>query len=76
MDSCDAGGADSSDEIYNNVVAGVQPGRTNIVLMHDSSTHQDTADALQRIIDYCKTNGYELKAINNSTKAIQHSISN
>lgn len=76
VDSCDAGGADSSDEIYNNVVAGVQPGRTNIVLMHDSSTHQDTADALQRIIDYCKTNGYELKAINNSTKAIQHSISN
>ncbi len=76
VDSSDAGGADSSDEVYNNVVAGIQPGRTNIVLMHDSSTHQDTADALQRIIDYCRTNGYELKAIDNNTKVVQHPISN
>lgn len=76
VDSSDAGGADSSDEVYNNVVAGIKPGRTNIVLMHDSSTHQYTADALQQIIDYCKTNGYELKAIDNNTKAVQHPISN
>lgn len=76
VDSGDAGGADSSDEIYSNVVNGIQPGRTNIVLMHDSSTHQNTVDALQRIIDYCKTNGYELKAIDNNTKPIHHSISN
>lgn len=76
VDSSDAGGADSSDEIYENVVAGIKPGRTNIVLMHDSSTHQDTADALARIIDYCKVNGYELKAIDDNTEVVHHSISN
>lgn len=76
VDSRDAGGAEISDEIYENVVAGIEPGRTNVVLMHDSATHQATADALQRIINYCNENNYVLKAINRDTEPVQHQISN
>lgn len=76
VDSRDAGGAENSDEIYKNVIAGIEPGRNNVVLMHDSATHQATADALQRIIDYCNENNYVIKAINRDTEAVHHKISN
>lgn len=75
VDSGDSGGADESEEIYENVVQYLQPG-DNIVLMHDSAGHQATVDALQQIIDYCLENGYELKAIDSQTPAIHHGIAN
>jgi len=75
VDSNDAGGADSSEEIYKNVTESLTPG-TNVVLMHDGYGHQATVDALQKIITYCIDNGYELKAIDENAKIIQHPISN
>lgn len=73
VDSDDAGSAsNSSDDIYQNVIDGICPGRTNIVLMHDSATKQSTVDALERIIDYCEENNYELRAIDENTTLVQH----
>ena len=76
VDSQDAGGAENSEEVYKNVISGLKPGRTNIVLMHDSTGNQKTVDALQRIIDYCLENGYEFRTITKDTTAVHHNIAN
>lgn len=75
VDSRDAGGAKTAEEVYNNVIQGISPG-TNIVLMHDSSGHTYTLEALEAIIDYCIANNYELKAIDSETKTIHHKTAN
>lgn len=67
VDSDDAGGKRSADEIYNNVTSYLRYSRTNVVLMHDSTSKATTAEALQRIIDYCHQNGYDLQTITPET---------
>lgn len=75
VDSCDAGGADKSEQIYQNVTQTLKPGN-NVVLMHDSGGHQATVDALQKIIDYCRENGYDFKSIDAETPEVHHGIAN
>ena len=74
--SGDAGGAKSSDDVYNNVIDGLSLDRANVVLMHDFGGNQKTIDALPRIIDYCLENGYRLEAINEYTPMVTHGINN
>lgn len=79
VDSNDAGAdAQSSEAIYTNVVQGLKPGRTNVVLMHDRAEKQATADALPNIIDYCLDNGYDIQVITpeTSVKSSQHHPNN
>lgn len=77
VDSDDAGQAvENADAIYQNVVSGIIEGRTNVVLMHDSSNHQATVDALQKIIDDCIAKGYSFKAIDENTPVVHHQIAN
>lgn len=76
VDSQDAGGAKTSEEVYMNVISGLRPDRYNIVLMHDSTGNQKTVDALQRIIDYCMDNGYEFRTIDKDTVPVHHNIAN
>ena len=76
VDSQDAGGAKTAEEIYDNVVKGIKPGRNNIVLMHDANNKENTVMALEKIIDYCIENNYCLKPIDLNTKPAQHKISN
>lgn len=76
VDSRDAGGAKSSEEVFENVTSGLKPGRNNIVLMHDSTGKQYTLDALEAIIDFCISEGYEFKAITDETPQVTHNVSN
>lgn len=76
VDSKDAGGAYTSYEIYQNVVKTLVPGRTNVVLMHDSSTKKNTLDALEQIIDYGLENGYTFQNLTETTQKIKHGIKN
>lgn len=76
VDSNDAGGAKTAEEIYQNVITGIIPGRANVVLMHDSSGHQPTAEALPNIIDWCLKNGYAIKVIDETTPVVKHSVIN
>lgn len=76
VDSRDAGGADTAEEIYQNVIDGIRPGRENIVLMHDSRDKSNTVEALAYIIDYCIENGYWVKAIDIETTPVHHNVSN
>lgn len=76
VDSNDAGGASSSDEIYNNVTSTLVEGRTNVVLMHDAANKIYTLEALPRIIDYGLENGFEFQAITSDTTLVQHGVNN
>ena len=75
-DSQDAGGASSAAEVFENVTSSIKPGRDNIVLMHDASDKSHTLEALQSIIDWCVSEGYEFKAITVETPQVVHKIAN
>lgn len=76
VDSGDAGSAKSAEDIYQNVVNGIRPGRFNVVLMHDASTKANTLEALQRIIDFCVENDYELVPLDSTSPHVQHGTAN
>lgn len=76
VDSEDAGSARNSNDIYNNVISGIQKHQNSVVLMHDFANNYKTIDALQGIIDYGKSNGYEFRAITGETEMVTHSVNN
>lgn len=76
VDSQDAGGADTAEEIYDNVVSGIKAGRENVVLMHDSAGHQATLEALEWIINYGLKNDYFFKSITDDTTQVKHNVAN
>lgn len=77
VDSDDAGGAiNNSDRIYKNVINNLNPSGNNIVLMHDSSSHPATAEALENIVLYGKNNGYTFEKITMDTPMVRHRPNN
>ncbi len=66
----------SASEIYRNVINGLAKGRSNIVLMHDTSAKKTTAQSLQSIIDYGKQNGYCFSAIDDTVPENHHGVNN
>lgn len=62
--------------LYSNVVNGLKKNRSNVVLMHDTSAKQTTADALQAMIDYGKKSGYSFYAVSPETVPIHHGVNN
>ena len=70
-----AGGL-SKAQIYHNVTGTLQPGRHNVVLMHDSGVKSTTADALQDIIHYARGNGYSLLPLSRNVPAVHQWIAN
>lgn len=73
--SGDAGGVSSAEEVYQNVVQSLG-NKNNVVLMHDFEGNYYTLNALRRIIEYGKNNGYTFAAITESTPQIKHKIAN
>lgn len=69
-------GYHSPQSILENVKSETKLGRTNVVLMHDISTKQTTADALQSIIDYGKQNGYTFCPIEENTVPVHQTVRN
>lgn len=77
ISSSDASGnCISANKILSESIKGLEHGRTNIILMHDSSSKVTTADALQSIINYGKSKGYVFCAIDDDTPQIKHGINN
>ena len=75
-DSCDAGGARNSEQTYHNVISGLKKGRGNVVLMHDFANNDKTVNALDRIIQYGKKNGFVFRPITASTQEVHHGVNN
>lgn len=76
VDSDDAGSAKTAEQIYQNVVSALRPGRLNVVLMHDAAGKTETLNALQSIIDFCFENDYELVKLDSNSKQVTHKIAN
>lgn len=76
VSSEDAVGADTPDELYNNVVGGLSKTKRNFVLMHDFTKNEAIIEALPRIIDYGNENGYVFEKITEETPMLTHRISN
>ena len=76
VSSGDAGGVHTSGQVYKNVVSGLRKNRDNVVLMHDFSGNAKTVNALNAIIKYGKSHGYEFRAITDSTAQVHHNVQN
>jgi len=74
VDSNDAGGAKTADEVFNNVVKGVGNRTNSVVLQHD--TRDFSVDAVERIIAWGLCNGYTFKALDKDSPACHHGVNN
>ena len=73
VDSNDAGGASSSDEVYWNVVGGCSHG-ANVVLQHDIKDF--SVAAVERIIIWGLNNGYQFLPLDGSSYGAHHGLNN
>ena len=69
-----SGGSHTADEIAGNVIRSLSKDRYNVVLMHD--THDYTAYAVEKIIEYGIANGYTFAPITMNTRESHHGIAN
>lgn len=76
VDSDDAGKAKTSDDVYYNVINGIQKYKRSVVLMHDFAGNEKTVAALERIIDYGLENGYVFRGITEDTQMVTHGVNN
>ena len=70
VDSNDAGGAKSAEEIYQNVINGIGSRKTACVLMHDVKGY--TVDAIEQIILWGMKNGYSFQVLTPSSPGFHH----
>jgi peptidoglycan/xylan/chitin deacetylase (PgdA/CDA1 family) len=74
VDSNDAGGAKTADEVYRNVINGIGNMKKAYVLMHDTKGY--SVDAVERIIQWGLENGYSFQALTSSSPAYHHGVNN
>lgn len=74
VDSGDAAGACSTNEVYHNVIQGIKHKDIAVVLQHD--TQGFSVDAVERIIVWGKENGYAFRALDESSPQFHHDVSN
>lgn len=70
VDSNDAGGAKTADEVYQNVISGIGNKKTACVLMHDIKGY--SVDAVERIIQWGLQNGYTFQALTPESPGFHH----
>ena len=74
--SGDASTGATQSSVYNSVIKGVSPNKTNVVLMHDFENNYKTLNSLRDIINTCKNNGYTFAPITSSTPQVTHGVNN
>ena len=74
--SGDASTGATQSSVYNSVIKGVSPNKTNVVLMHDFENNYKTLNALRDIINTCKSNGYTFAPITSNTPQVTHGVNN
>ena len=74
VDSNDAGGAKTAEEVFNNVISAVQNKSSSVVLMHDTKSY--TVDAIERIIRWGLQNGYVFLPLDETSPEIHHTVRN
>jgi len=74
VDSKDAGGAKTADEVYQNVINGCRSRSASVVLQHD--IHGYSVDAVERIIQWGLANGYTFEALTPDSPTAHHPVNN
>lgn len=74
VDSNDAGGAKTADEVFQNVVNGVKNRKSSVVLQHDIQGF--SVEAVERIIQWGLKNGFTFKALDENSPGAHHSVKN
>lgn len=74
VDSDDAGSARSANAVFQNVVAGVQENIYSVVLQHD--IHSCSVDAVERIILWGQSNGYQFLPLQTDSPVMHHVVLN
>lgn len=74
VDSNDAGGARTSEEVFKNVTEGVRQHKTSVVLQHD--IHSFSVDAVERIIQWGLDNGYQFLPLKPNSYGAHHKVFN
>ena len=72
---CNDTGTQDSEKICQNVIDGLH-GKTNVVLMHDASGKMGSAKAVECIIEYGLSHGYQFKNITAETPLVHHPVNN
>lgn len=70
VSSGDAGGCTSAEEVFQNVITGIQSHNISIVLQHDIKKF--SVDAVERIIVWGLSNGYTFLALDETSPIVHH----
>ena len=76
ISSGDAGGAKNAKDVYKNVTKNLSKKRGNMVLMHDFGSNQKGLEALPKIIEYAKKEGYTFAPIDDNTPMYAQHVNN
>ena len=76
ISSGDDGGAKNATDVYNNVTKNLSKKRGNIVLMHDFGSNKKGLEALPKIIEYAKEEGYTVAKIDDNTPMDAQHVNN
>ena len=74
VDSKDAGGAKTAEEVFNNVTTGIAKNDFSVVLQHDIKGF--SIDAVERIINWGLANGYTFKPLDTNSPVCEHRVNN
>lgn len=74
VDSCDAGGARTAEEVFENTVAGIEGKHYAIVLQHDIKPY--SVEAVEMIILWGLENGYTFRALESTSPGCHHHVNN
>ncbi len=74
VSSGDAGGAQTADDVYENVVNGIRGKNVAVVLQHD--TKGFSVDAVERIIAWGLENGYTFRKLGKDSPTAAHGLNN
>lgn len=72
--SGDAGETKDTEQVYQNVIKGIQGHNVSIVLQHD--IHKYSVDAVEKIIIWGLENGYTFLPLDETSPAVHHRINN
>ena len=74
VDSCDAGGATTTEMVYQCVISGIGDKSTAVVLQHDIKSY--SVEAVSRIIEWGLANGYTFLPLTEDSPPCEHGIKN
>jgi len=74
VDSKDAGGAKTAEQVYQNTINGIGNKQTAVVLMHDIKGY--SVDAVEQIIVWGLENGYTFLPLTSGSPTCHHNVNN